>query len=401
MNRKDRMPETLDVLETTPENINFSSVSATTAALPPGSRPNRFTTDASNLPVFLNQAEDNPESCSSMFSSFQQRYSLFLKFAPTRTIKTYEDIVKEIFMNGTFDYRSKENYNQCLKEEKKFPTQKHMDISKRVEDIALNMAQSEVISEALVYAQQIADNYLDLRDTMLDCNDYISKINEYCYWFSDICQEEMNFFAKAQTEMSEALGYTDKVIRWFYKMGNHYDTLYKNYNENILPTLTKAEDYLMGNITKKKLHRLLEETTFTMGKEDLLDFNADLSEDIKYFIENVQYTKESMVKAYKQLVQLKIPILTPYNVYDLLMVQSVKDVNDARMQEILDSLKHDLDPGLTNLVKITFQRILDSVKEVKEGIIEPMEDLIEEIKALRKSLREYEESTIIDSNFFM
>ena len=254
-----------------------------------------------------------------MFIQVSNYYSNNLKWQYSGQIETYEDIVKEIFMNSTIEYSSNEDFKRCLKEEKKFPIEKHIETSKRVKDIALNMVQSDSISEALVYAQQIADNYLDVRDTLLDYNDFYSKINEYCYW----------------------------------------------------------------------------------GKEDLLDFNADLNEDIKYFIENVQNAEESMVKAYEQLVQLKLPILTTYNVYNLQIVKSVKDVNDVCMQEIVESLKHGLDPGLVSLVKLTFQRILDSVKEVKEEIVKPMEDLMEEIQALRKSLREYEESTIIDSNFFM
>ena len=400
MNKKDIIPETLDVLQTIPGNTNTSwntSVAATTAVLPANSLHNRFIPDTRLSPEYLNMAPDNPESCSSLLS-FQIHYSHEL--TDTGPIKAYADTVKEIFMNGTFDYSSNENYIRCLEEEKKFPTEKHLETSKRVKDIALNMVQSD-FSEALVYAQQIADNYLDLRDTLLDYNDFYSKINEYCYWYNGICQEEHTIVSNALAEMRAAIVDTYNGNIWFHNVGNHYSALYKIYNENILPTLAKAGDYLLGNITKKKLHRLLEQGTFTMGKDDLLDFNADLNEDIKYFIENVQNAEESMVKAYEQLVQLKIPILTTHNVYNLLMVQLVKDVNDARMQEILESLKHCLDTGLVSLVRLTFQRILDSVNEVKEEIVKPMEDLMGEIKVLRNSLHEYEESTIIDSNFFM
>ena len=406
MRHGDIYTETSNVLDPTPANINSSlnyTVSTTAAGpLLNGQHTlNVLTTDASYLPSYLIEAADNPKLCSSQFPLFQNHYRDNLKWLYTGPIKTYEDIVREIFMNSTIEYSSNEDFKRCLKEENKFPTQKHLETSKRVKDIALIMVQSDSISEALVYAQQIADNYPDLRDTLLDYNDFDSKINEYCYWYHGICQEEYTIVSNAQAEMRAAMVGTNTVNRWFHKMGNHFDAMHKIYNENILPTLTKAGDYLLGNITKKKLRRLLEQSTFTMEKEDLLDFNADLNENIKYFIENVQYAEESMVKAYEQLVLLNLPILTNYNVYDLLMVQSVNDVNDARMQEIVESLKHGLDPGLVTLVRLTFQRILDSVNEVKEEIVKPMEDLMEEIQALRKSLREYEESTIIDSNFFM
>ena len=406
MRNSDINTETSHVLDTTPENSN-SSLNYTVSTTAVGSllhgqhTRNIFTTETSYLPMYLTEAEDNPKLCSSKFPLFQNHYSNNLEWQYIGQIKTYEDIVRELFMNSTIEYSSNEDFKRCLEEEKNFPTEKNLEISKRVKDIALNMVQSDSMSEALVYAQQIADNYLDVRDTLLDYNDFDSKINEYCYWYSDICRKENTLRSNGQAEMRAAMDDTNKVNRWFHKIGNHFDAMHKIYNEKILPTLTKAGDYLLGNITKKKLHRLLEQTTFTMGKEDLLDFNTDLNEDIKYFIENVQNAEESMVKAYEQLVQLKLPILTPNNVHDLLMVQSVKDANDVRVQEILESLKHGLDPGLVSLVKLTFQRILDSVNEVKEEIIKPMEDLMEEIQVLRKSLCEYEESTIIDSNFFM
>ena len=50
---------------------------------------------------------------------------------------------------------------------------------------------------------------------------------------------------------------------------------------------------------------------------------------------------------------------------------------------------------------ITFERILKRVDELKEVIIRPTEDLMEEIKEFSHSLQEYEKSTIMDTTFFV
>ena len=54
------------------------------------------------------------ELCSARFSLFQNYYRDYLAKLQMGQIKKYEDIVKEIFMNGTFDYSSKQIYKQCL-----------------------------------------------------------------------------------------------------------------------------------------------------------------------------------------------------------------------------------------------------------------------------------------------
>ena len=393
--------QTSNVLDTTPGNINSpwnSSVSVIKVA------PAILTSQCHSLgyfaPVYSNQAAVNQDSCSSFLSLLQNHYSGYLIYDYSFEIK-YKDIVKEIFMNTTFDYTSHEDFKQCLEEEKRFPTKKHLETSEKVKEIALNMVRSKVISEALNYAQQIVDNYIDIRDILLHCNDFHSKINEHCYWYSAICDENDIALSEAQTEMYYTVEYLNDVKGWFHKMGNHYNTLHNNYKENIVSVLTKAQDYLLGNITKTKLHMLLEQNTFTVKQDDLLELNADLNEDAKYLIEKVEYIKNSLTNVYNRIVQVKLSILTTRNVRELKMVQLAEDIDDARMQELMESLKHSLNPALPDLVQLTFQRILGAMNEVKEEIIKPMEDLIEEVKALSKSLHEYKESTIMDTNFFM
>ena len=110
-----------------------------------------------------------------------------------------------------------------------------------------------------------------------------------------------------------------------------------------------------------------------------------------------------MPTAYSKIAQLTIPILTTYNVNRFIMVQLAKDINlnDKQIQELVEFLKHNLDPALPNLSRITYERIIKRVEKLKEVIIRPMEDLMEEIKEFSHGLQEYEKSTIMDTTFFV
>ena len=395
--RKIRKSETRTVLEKK-ENFTSESTEPTTA---PTDKPifpmNRLPTESSYLPVYLYEADNNQELCSRQFSLFQEYYSFYLAGTPINEIKNYEDAVKDIFMNGKFEYSSNQKYKKCLEEEDINPMERDIEITKEIKETALFLTGSSNIFEALSYANQLAARYQDIRSIVMG----YAEMRENCYWYRDIVKEENKLVYETQLDINANIINIKQVTGEFVRIGRKYFSLNQNYMENIVPTLKYVEDYLLRNITKTKLRRLLELSTFKMAKENVLEYGQDLNQDIKYFIELVQSVQENTAVAYHKKAQLKIPILTTNNVYDLLIVQLAKDIDDVRMQEFVESLKHDLDPGLRDLVSMTFERIFTRVNEVKEKIIEPMEDLMEEIKEFSHSLQEYEQSTIMDTDFFM
>ena len=228
-----------------------------------------------------------------------------------------------------------------------------------------------------------------------------SPMREYCYWYIDIFKEEDKLTLEALGEIQASMLNVNQMKGVFDRLGNSYYSLNKNYKETVIPTLNNIEDYLLRNITKNKLHRLLELSSFTMGRENVLEFNQDLNQNVKNFIDLLKFVDENIASAYGKITQLKIPILTMYNVNELIMVQLAKNINNKHIQELVESLKRSLDPALRDLSMIIFERILNRVDELKEVIIRPTEDLMEEIKEFSHSLQEYEKSTIMDTNFFV
>ena len=347
-------------------------------------------------PMFLLDAADNPESCSLHFKSFQNHYHHELT-NPVR-IQKHDDIVKEIFTNGTYNYKLNENYKKFLEEEKQFSKEKYSDTIKHVKQLAISIAVADSMTEALGYSLQIKEIYQDVLNIMLE----YSKMKDVCYWYKDIYQEEKDNHYEVGTEIWEVANYfSNNAKKDFDKMRDAFNKVYELYKENILPVGLKVQDYLLGNITKKKLLRLFERSTFLMGREDLMDFNADLNEAVRDLIELCQHVKRKIVDGYHKIINQKIPLLTTYNVDDLILVKLAKFVEDSEMQELVESLKHGLDPSFLKLIRLTFERISAALNGVREEIIKPVEDLVDELDRFHNSLYRYEKSTIMDIDFFM
>ena len=333
--RNSKVRKTRDMgFETTAKNLKSSEPAVSTTVERTTDLPsfpiNRLPTHTSNLPAFLHEAENNQELCSTRFSSFKYYYISLLTETQIGEMKNYKDTVKDIFMNSTFDYSSNENYRKRLEQEKINPTERDIKIAKQIKEIALNFPTYYDISEALeyIYIEQLATRYQDIRRIKME----YSPMREYCYWYIDIFDEEDKLTLEALGLIKGSLPASDQANGLFDRLGNSYYSLNKNYKETVIPTLNNVEDYLFRNITKKKLHRLLELSSFTMGRENVLEYNQDLNQNVKHFIEQVKFIDENIASAYGKITQLKIPILTTYNVKELIMLQLAKDIKDEQIQ---------------------------------------------------------------------
>ena len=395
----DTVPEKLDAFtEVLSSSEQSSELLTTTTTATSTTNSTATATDSStkDFPVHLIEAALNPQLCSFRFKLFQEYYHDELTYSVQ--IKKHDDIVREIFMNGTYNYTSNENYKKCLEEEKQFSTEKYSDTIKHVKQLAVSIAVADSMTEALGYSLQIKEIYQDVLNIMLE----YSKIEDVCYWYKDIYQEEEDNHYEVGTEIWEVVNYfSNNAKKDFDKIRDAFNEVYKNYKENILPVDLKVQDYLLGNITKKKLLRLFERNTFLIGREDLMDLNADLNEAVRDLIELCQHVKRKIVDGYHKIINQKIPLLTTYNINDLILVKLAKSVEDSEMQELVESLKHGLDPSFLKLIRLTFERISAALNGVREEIIKPVEDLVDELDRFYNSLYRYEKSTIMDIDFFM
>ena len=90
-----------------------------------------------------------------------------------------------------------------------------------------------------------------------------------------------------------------------------------------------------------------------------------------------------------------------YNVYELELVKESNQINDSRMQDLVDNLKDDLIENFLTLINETYDRLTAPVQEMKESITKPVDDVIVKLKELKQDLHDYRVSTLMDADFFM
>ena len=79
------------------------------------------------------------------------------------------------------------------------------------------------------------------------------------------------------------------------------------------------------------------------------------------------------------------------------LAKKAKQLNDSRMQEIVDNLQFDIEGNLIELIKETYNRLMNPT----DGFTEPVNDVIEKIQNLAEDLKEYKAETKMNTDFFM
>ena len=165
----------------------------------------------------------------------------------------------------------------------------------------------------------------------------------------------------------------------------------------IQPTVKLGSDYVSGNITKVELAEAFAAAHFTKAIQDLADCNADLVDTAKDFTNAILKGRDRLVSMYDELFDLKLPILNRFTVNQLELVKQAEILNDSRMENIVDSLQYDIEENLIELIKETYNRLMNPT----EAFTEPVEDLIEKIENFVEDLKEYKASTKMNTEFFM
>ena len=110
---------------------------------------------------------------------------------------------------------------------------------------------------------------------------------------------------------------------------------------------------------------------------------------------------KTLVNVYKRFITLEFPLINIQNVYELDLVEKVAAINDSRMQEIVDNLKLDVTTFLPELIRECCSRLIKIMGEVTDGLVKPIEEVLEQLDELGNDLEIYRTSTRMDTDFFM
>ena len=139
---------------------------------------------------------------------------------------------------------------------------------------------------------------------------------------------------------------------------------------------------------------------FIQETDTLYEYCHELNGHIKEFSSEINCFGDNLLLVFKELLQLRIPIINTYNIHQLEVVQEAAALNDARMHEITDNLKTNVS-NILDLVTESVSRILKSVTDLKQTITQPIEEVLEIIEDLEMSLRLYQASLKMNTEFFM
>ena len=350
---------------------------------------------------------DDLDDCDSLFDEFKDDLYVYpITLAPCEENSTDEH-VSRVFVNSTYNYRANTGYIKCKERETEVLPLIQEPLLRRARearDIMLNMTKAETIPEALVYAERLTGFIGDAINNVLLKETYSDRLHEHCYWVKDFTSQEVpyidgsqEFFFDYDTEGGKN---RENLRKKLDAMGRAYTKMYEHYNiitQNIRENLNR---YLNGSMTKIELGEMLNQMAFVKSAEVLYGQNADLSSSIKEYITEMTLAKEIQIGIYGTFIPSILSIITPYNVHELELVEQSVALNDSRLQQIADSLKSDV-TYLPELVAECYDRLMKSMEDVADGIIKPVEDVLEQLHELRQDLRIYTTSTEMDTDFFL
>ena len=94
-------------------------------------------------------------------------------------------------------------------------------------------------------------------------------------------------------------------------------------------------------------------------------------------------------------------LITKENVDELELVKSTSEINDALLDEIIDTLRDNMVEGLQNLLNEIFVRLTSPIDDMKWSVVKTMDGIIEKFDALQIDLQAYMKSMDMNADFYM
>ena len=344
---------------------------------------------------------DDLDDCDSLFDEFKDDLYFHHVYVLVPCDENPDELVSSVFVNSTYNYRANTHYMKCNELETEVLPLIQEPILRRAREAwetMLNITEAETIPEVLVYADRLTGFLGDAINNRLLEETYWQRMYDQCNWVNDFISQEIPYIDRSKEVQGEEIRYT--VAEILDSMGRAYMKMYENYDIMIHNNLVILDRYLNGSMTKIELSEMLSHMAVIKSAEVLYGQNADLSSSIKEYITEMTLAKEIQIGIYGTFIPSILSIISPYNVHELELVEQSVALNDSHLQEIVDSLKSDV-THLPELVAECYDRLIKSMEDVTDGIVKPVEDVLEQLQELRQDLRIYTTSTEMDTDFFL
>ena len=227
-------------------------------------------------------------------------------------------------------------------------------------------------------------------------------MTQKCEWLKQMNQKMKEETQRIEQEFEKLEELTSNTERLFSSLALFFKSLNNELSNEVSIFTRKGQEYLDQKITKSKLSQEFASTHFLKYRENVGDITDDLPQFIKDYNEELTLGMEKLKEIYKKVLGFRVPVINNYNVYQLNLVKNAtRMINDTILQNITNGLQNNLEENMVALITETYKRLMQPFIEMKTNVLDPVDDMLEQINDLGYLLMEYKMSTKMNTNFFM
>ena len=346
----------------------------------------------------------NRSECKSGFDAFKDEIRYFSADLADQSyilpiFDRYEENVVKIYVNGTNNHSSVREHQQCLQLRDDFLSMSNQLY--KVFDLNTEVRETDNTTDTIVYVEQIIEINQKLSSFPSE-QSYYTKIKKKCNWLYnyDTTRDD----ALLQTLIAGKKGtieHLNRAIQQFSAMKEPFEDLRLIVEDTVVPMTKLVEAYMQINITKKTLAKEMVEAFTHEVKGALMVKNNEMKGLLMAYTTEMSLGKSMMENMYISLAKLELALITKENVDDLELVKSASEINDERMDEIIDTLTDNMVECLHDLVDEIFLRLTSPIDDMKLSVAKSMDDIVEKFDALKIGLEVYRNSMVMDADFYM
>ena len=346
----------------------------------------------------------NKSHCDTEFNALKEELRSFTANPQDQSfllpiLDKYEKNVVNIYVNGTNNHSSVMEHQQCLQLREDF-----LDLSNRLHrlfDLNVEVRETDNITEALVHVEQIIEINKKL-SSFPSLQTYYTKITKKCNWLYhyDTTRDDA-LLATLVAGYEGAIDHLSRAAQQFDAMKEPYNNLRLHVEDTVVPMTELVKAYMDRNVTKKILGKEMVKAYTPEVREAMMVPIDDLKRLLMAYMTEINLGKSMMEDMYINLARLELSFITKENVDELELVKSTSEINDALLDEIIDTLKDNMVEDLQNLLNEIFVRLTSPTDDLKWSVVKTMDGIVEKFDALKMDLQAYIKSMDMNADFYM
>ncbi len=347
-------------------------------------------------------------NCLTIFDETEEYRSFYEDWAfeyvgKFETMKSeYLETLEPVFVNATKSMYSHPKVIRCLDSLDKLKN--ISGILKDMFGIMKEMEETRNIQEALPKLQKLYDYYLAWKNVENNFTKYgrDAESEESCEWLRHAVHEgDGDKFEEIGRNVDAAMDHENLAKNSLKDIETAYSKLANVFTEKIYPTLQVAQQYLDRQATKAELVFQFDKPVFIKAIEDMAEYAAEMITYRKDFQNSWNTLSHKLSSNFKEMTKLDLPILNEETVHLLSFVDKAKQVNNTAFNDVIESFDTDVGKGIEQLIQSNYDDISQKAFTAVKDLSGEIDHLIEDISILRVDLKDYQELSRMNVDFYM